>query len=311
MYKGDRKSLVDKDGQAISLSILFCALANGDTARDLKVRFNLSRKSISYVRGAFIAANPEFIDRVQRVSKKQIIGAYRPQEKQLRFLVDECVSPAITYYVSRYLGWATHISFEGMNGTKDPEVDRHLVKAEFDAIFTMDRARNKGADLVNGRGEIEDLTDLAFARAIQARHAERKGNGYQEDVRFHSPVVIRIEGRKDWDNVRQRIRKYTSELEEAIRQRISPLIILTPKGVVYGPTYQDIFHEAKKPSDKDLFLKKKEEVSPERWLVDKWLDNAAKSNGRPLSRKQRRKIRNKCLNYLNGDSQPFTTTPSV
>lgn len=300
MYKGERKSLTDKEGQAVSLSILFCALANGDSARDLKVRFNLSRKSIAYVRGAFIAANPEFIDKVQRVSKKQLIGAYRPQEKKLRFMVDECVSPAITYYVSRYLGWATHITFEGMNGTKDPEVDQHLVKAGLDAIFTMDRARKKGVDLVNGEGEIEDLTDLAFARAIQARYAEKKGNGYQYDVRFHSPVVIRIEGRKDWDSVRQRIRKYTPELEEAIRRRISPLIILTPKGVVYGPTYQDIFHDANKPPEKDLFLKKKKTVSPERWLVDKWLDNAAKANGRPLSKNQRRKIRRQCLAHLNG-----------
>jgi hypothetical protein len=281
----------NKDSQQIMLCVLFGAMANGDNSAEIRGRFNLSRKIFSTVRGAFVAANPEKLKDLQRSHKTVSMGKNQPQKKQLRFLVDECVPPAITLYVSRYLGWATHIQFEEMSGTKDPDVDRYAFDNKFDAIFTIDKARAKGKDLE--KDELFDLTDLAFARAIKARHAEKKGDGYRNDVRFKHPVMVRIEGRKDWDNVRNRIRKHAKDLEEAIVNRTSPLIILTSSGVVYGPTYQDIFHEARKPSEADRPKKKSN-----RLLVNKWIEKAQSSNGKPLSRRHRQGIRKQCLAYL-------------
>lgn len=278
--------ITNKDRQELDLSILFTALAQGKHIGEIRRRYNLSRKAVSVLRGAFISTNPDQLPNFQSLEVKARIGRRSPEDRPLRFLVDECVSPAVTYYVSRYLGWATHIDFKDMNGTKDPEVYQYAIDEEFDAIITRDRAET-GPSI-----ESQDLTDIALGYALAAREAERKGDGFVQDSRFKHPLLIHISGTADWDNIKQRIKHNKFDILSAIENRESPILILGRRHVYLGPTYQEIFHEANKPDPETLGLRKQEKFqkNPRQSFIDKMIQATEQKGSRKLGRRIRRTL---------------------
>lgn len=278
--------ITSKDKQELDLSILFTALAQGQHIGEVRRRYNLSRKTASVLRGAFISTHPDRLPKFQSQEVRARIGRRSPENRPLRFLVDECVSPAVTYYVSRYLGWATHIDFKNMNGTKDPEVYQYAIDEGFDAIITRDRAET-GPCI-----ESKDLTDIALGHALAAREAERKGDGFVQDTRFKHPILIHISGTADWDNIKQRIKSNKFDILSAIESRESPILILGRRHVYLGPTYQEIFHEANKPDPETLGLRKQAKVqkNPRQGFIDKMINATEQKNGRNFGRKVRRTL---------------------
>ena len=292
----------DKNGQEIELSSLFKALANKASGREIRETFNISRKSLSTLRGAFLAQNPDQLFRFQSQEVRAKIGRRSPQSRPLRFLVDECVSPAITYYVSRYLGWATHIEFQGMSGTKDPDVYQYALEQGFDAIITRDHASN-GPNI-----ESKDLTDIALGYAVESRRAEKKGDGYVDDTRFKYPIIIHVNGSAEWNNVIQRIRDYKFDILSAIAKRDSPILVIGKHQFQTGPSYQDIFHDAMKPGQDVIGPKKQKKytANPRQYYIEAKIKAGENRSGKKYGRTTRRFWEAKLGAYWDRSSGPAT-----